>query len=79
MFTVLVVAPIFAVPVVAPIFTVLVVALVFIVLVVAPIFIVPKALHLRLSLIALYYVSKGIKSIGEILDAAYSPSNKLST
>jgi hypothetical protein len=69
----------FAVPVIAPIFAALVVASVFMVLVVAPIFIVPKALYLRLSLIALYHVSKGIKSIGEIPDTAYSPSNKLLT
>ena len=57
-------------------FAVLVVAPIFVVLVVAPIF---MALRLRLSLIALYRVSKGIKSIGEILDTAYSPSNKLLT
>jgi len=70
---------VFAVPVVAPIFTAPVVASVFIVLVVAPIFVVLKARYPRLSLIALYRVSKGIKSIGEILDATYSPSNKLLT
>jgi len=49
---------------------------VFIVPVVAPIF---MALRLHLSLMALCRVSKGIKSIGEILDAAYSPFNKLLT
>ena len=61
------VAPIFAVPVVAPMF---------VVPVVAPMFVAPR---LRLGLVALCRVSKGIKSIGEIPDAAYSPSNKLST
>lgn len=57
----------FAVPVVAP---------VFVVSVVAPMFVAPR---LRLSLMALYRVSKGTKSIGEIPDTAYSPSNKLLT
>ena len=79
MFAVPVVAPMFAVLVVAPIFAVLVVAPVFVVLVVAPIFMVPKAPRLRLSLMALCRVSKGTKSTGEIPDATYSPSNKLST
>ena len=60
----------FAVPVIAPMFTALVVA---------PVFIVLKALYLRLGLVALCRVSKGIKSIGEILDTAYSPFNKLLT
>jgi hypothetical protein len=60
-------------------FTVSVIASIFIVLVIAPVFIVPKALYLRLGLIALYYVSEGIKSTGGILDAIYSPFNKLST
>jgi hypothetical protein len=55
------------------------VAPIFIVLVVASIFIVLKALYLYFSLIALCHVSKGIKSIGGILDAAYSPFNKLLT
>jgi hypothetical protein len=58
------------VPVVAPVFTALVVA---------PIFVVLKAPRLCFSLIALCRVSKGTKSIGEILDAVYSPSNKLLT
>ena len=52
---------------------------IFIVLVVAPIFMVLKALYLRFSLMAFCRVSKGIKSIGGILDTIYSPFNKLLT
>jgi len=78
-FTVLVVAPIFTVPIITPMFTAPVVAPIFIVLVVAPIFVVPKAPRLYLGLVAFYRVFKEIKSIGGILDAAYSPFNKLLT
>ena len=60
-------------------FIVLVVDPIFIVLVVAPIFVVLKAPRLYLSLIALYRVSKEIKFMGGILDAVYSPFNKLLT
>jgi len=70
---------VFTIPVIAPIFTAPVIAPMFIVPVITPIFIIPKAPYLCLSLIALYRVFKGTKSIGGILDTVYSPFNKLLT